>query len=238
VWVSGQRRPLALHWDGSVWQRVSLPPLRGEGALLGVVAVAPDDAWAVGTPYGPTGAFTLHWNGVRWKQVRTPTAELLGDVVRLRRRVVAVGIRAHHGSNVPLVEQWSGGRWQVAYATTNKGTVWAAAAAGSVLWGVGAYSIFRWDARWHASRLPLPAAGYATDVTVGFGGTWVVVADEDPRPRSVLARSTGNGWVRAPALAASLAAIDADRERIWAAGTTGDRNGLALGEPLVGAYSC
>jgi hypothetical protein len=43
--------------------------------LAGVVALAPDDAWAVGTVEGRQGADLIeHWNGVNWSEVQAPAS--------------------------------------------------------------------------------------------------------------------------------------------------------------------
>lgn len=69
-------RPLAAHWDGAAWRFTPIPPRRGNNAsvLADVVAVRPDDAWAIGQiqPVRPDEAiepvfFFLHWDGRSWK---------------------------------------------------------------------------------------------------------------------------------------------------------------------------
>jgi hypothetical protein len=78
VWAVGYRvidggehpefAPLIEHWDGRQWSlNVSLP---GQ-SLYGVKAIAPNDAWAVGTD----GARQIiyHWDGSSWSAVPTPS---------------------------------------------------------------------------------------------------------------------------------------------------------------------
>ncbi|HMA34655.1 MAG TPA: S-layer homology domain-containing protein [Chloroflexia bacterium] len=59
IWATGfsapngqeqNRRPLALHWDGTTWQAVTTPSVPGatDGRLNGLVASAPNQLWAVG----------------------------------------------------------------------------------------------------------------------------------------------------------------------------------------------
>ena len=60
--------PLIEHWDGRQWSlNINIP---GQ-SLHGVKAIAPNDAWAVGTD----GArqIILHWDGSSWGQVPTPS---------------------------------------------------------------------------------------------------------------------------------------------------------------------
>jgi hypothetical protein len=78
VWAVGYRAmedgehvsfaPLIEHWDGRQWSLIMNVP--GQ-SLYGVKAIAPNDAWAVGTD----GArqIILHWDGSSWSQVPTPS---------------------------------------------------------------------------------------------------------------------------------------------------------------------
>ena len=68
--------PFAEHWDGSTWSLVPVPPAnRGNNALTGVVAIAPNDVWSVGAYNTQQAAFTLieHWNGSVWNVISSPT---------------------------------------------------------------------------------------------------------------------------------------------------------------------
>lgn len=78
VWAVGFRQipngehptvaPLVEHWDGRQWSlNVNIPAQ----TLYGVKAIAPNDAWAVGTD----GArqIILHWDGSSWSAVPTPS---------------------------------------------------------------------------------------------------------------------------------------------------------------------
>jgi photosystem II stability/assembly factor-like uncharacterized protein len=60
IWiVGGSGISLAAHFDGTVWQEVSVPDA---GTLRAVVSISPNDAWAA----GENGL--LHWNGAAWSQ--------------------------------------------------------------------------------------------------------------------------------------------------------------------------
>ena len=83
----GFMRPLAAHWDGSVWTRVPVPP-PGDGhavAMTRLTAVSSTDVWAIGResllPATPNGDFLgprsgpdfyrlpgvlYHWDGQAW----------------------------------------------------------------------------------------------------------------------------------------------------------------------------
>jgi hypothetical protein len=63
------RQPVALHWDGTRWTQHPLPvEADDESDLLDVVAVAPDEVWAVG--FEDSSALRLRWDGTSWQ--RTP----------------------------------------------------------------------------------------------------------------------------------------------------------------------
>jgi hypothetical protein len=77
IWVVGYTEPgsvdepIAEHWNGTAWT-VMKPPTQGKGSniLYGVVAPAPNDAWAVGlstakAPPAESATLTLieHWDG-------------------------------------------------------------------------------------------------------------------------------------------------------------------------------
>ncbi|GAA2618524.1 hypothetical protein SMC26_05125 [Actinomadura fulvescens] len=66
VWAVGadDRAGLIMRYDGRAWTRVPCPATRFP--LTGVVAIAPDEAWAVGRDR------VLHWNGRKWKRVKAP----------------------------------------------------------------------------------------------------------------------------------------------------------------------
>jgi hypothetical protein len=63
------RQPFALHWDGTAWTQHPLPvEADGESDLLDVVAIGPDEVWAVGVD--DASALRLRWDGTSWQ--RTP----------------------------------------------------------------------------------------------------------------------------------------------------------------------
>ena len=75
IWAIGNRSgefPVTLHWDGSQWTNVlNSAPSLGYTMLTDVVAVNPDEAWAVG--FDEEGTFTIHWDGSTWSAVLSPT---------------------------------------------------------------------------------------------------------------------------------------------------------------------
>jgi hypothetical protein len=171
VWAVGQEvnvpqtyaRTLIMHWDGQGWERVPSPnvmPSPGGGEvddnLTAVDAIAPDDAWAVGSyereglrMEAPitTAPLALHWNGTAWTVVELPSVaygELTGVVALAADDVWAVGHSAGgpgpDGS--PLVLHWDGAAWRIVdtpvagpgnlagVAATPQGELWAVGTAG------------------------------------------------------------------------------------------------------------
>jgi len=82
VWAVGSlgTQTLVEHWNGHYWSTVPSPSPAGysSSALLGVTAVSPIDAWAVGEAYGgASGNDTLveRWAGTRWSVVPSPSPD-------------------------------------------------------------------------------------------------------------------------------------------------------------------
>jgi hypothetical protein len=78
AWVVGEYytgstwRTLTLHWDGVAWSVIPSPNVgTSRNNLLGVVAVASNDVWAVGG-YEASGGLALHWNGTTWGVAPSP----------------------------------------------------------------------------------------------------------------------------------------------------------------------
>jgi hypothetical protein len=68
VWVFGSTdvagnggKPVAEHWNGHSWSRVSLPAAL-KGSVFAASAASRSDIWAVSEDSG----WVLHWNGARW----------------------------------------------------------------------------------------------------------------------------------------------------------------------------
>jgi N-acetylneuraminic acid mutarotase len=83
VWVVGFYGPggsipyqaFAMHWNGATWTVLSTPTLGSlHNYFSSVVALAPNDVWAVGYTYDgtTTGALAEHWDGCAWSLVATP----------------------------------------------------------------------------------------------------------------------------------------------------------------------
>jgi hypothetical protein len=151
------RRPVIERWNGASWSITTSPlpsgggelrdvvpgPTGNDATLEGVVALAADDVWAVGSVFSIEllwhVPFVVHWDGQAWSSVQVPSptpqgGRLFGVAALSATRVYAVG----QAPGIPsLVLRWNGGGW-ARETTSATGTVWDAAAAGpGTVWGVG-----------------------------------------------------------------------------------------------------
>ena len=116
AWAVGSRAangvfaPLALHWNGSAWQSVSISGPTDFNQLRAVSAVSPTDAWTVGVT-GQWEALIEHWNGSSWVQVPSPVSgwetPLYGVKAFAANDVWAVGEDGARG----LVLHFDGNAW-------------------------------------------------------------------------------------------------------------------------------
>jgi hypothetical protein len=136
-WVSpegdGSNGTLAIHWNGTKWSGVATPANLGEGPnqLNAVVALAPDNAWAVGysTPglAGQSATLTLilHWDGTTWSIVPSPNVgphstsqsnRLLGITANSADDIYAFGsyfAADGSGHQMTLLLHWDGTSWTI-----------------------------------------------------------------------------------------------------------------------------
>jgi hypothetical protein len=136
-WVSpegdGSNGTLAIHWNGTKWSAVATPANLGEGPnqLNAVVALAPDNAWAVGysTPglAGQSATLTLilHWDGTTWSIVPSPNVgphstsqsnRLLGITANSADDIYAFGsyfAADGSGHQMTLLLHWDGTSWTI-----------------------------------------------------------------------------------------------------------------------------
>jgi hypothetical protein len=137
-WVSplttGSNEPLAIHWNGANWVSAATPHV-GQGAneLNAVLALAPNDVWAVGfsTPHAPpqqSATLTLieHFDGKTWKVVPSPNVgpqsvsqsnRLLGLTANSANDIWAFGsffAADGSGHQMTLLLHWDGTSWSLA----------------------------------------------------------------------------------------------------------------------------
>ena len=140
VWAVGFNGPenddsqtLALHYDGTAWQ-VSPTPSIGAGAnqLNGVLALAPNDVWAVGfstsvapPQEAPTENLIEHFDGTSWSIVPSPNVgpnsiyqsnRLFGLVANSSTDIYAFGSYFDadgSGQQGTLLMHWDGTEWTI-----------------------------------------------------------------------------------------------------------------------------
>jgi hypothetical protein len=146
--ASFHEKTLVEHFDGSTWTVVPAPsPGERQNILYGVVAIAGDDAWAVGGFQDGKDLWhplAIHWDGSRWSEVAAAepgaTGNILYAVALSNDGVFATGQQA--GTRFPgkaLVEQYDGA-WQVVPSPADPGGTDIAlgiAASGSLVSVVG-----------------------------------------------------------------------------------------------------
>jgi hypothetical protein len=109
-------RPLIEHWDGASWSVVH-GAFGGQSyydRLQTVVALAPEDVWALGTTERHPEVVAEHWDGSTWTVVPTPPigydSELDAAAAFGPDNVWAVGIQL---ASETLVEHWDGSSWTI-----------------------------------------------------------------------------------------------------------------------------
>jgi hypothetical protein len=137
-WVAplsaGSNEPLAIHWNGTNWVSAVTPHVGGgENELNAVLALAPNDVWAVGfsTPDAPpqqSATLTLieHFDGTSWTVVPSPNVgphsvnqsnRLLGLTANSPTDIWAFGsffAADGSGHQMTLLLHWDGTSWKIA----------------------------------------------------------------------------------------------------------------------------
>lgn len=112
IWAVGISRAdgaLALRWDGTAWQRLSVGPSRSQASLAGVVAPYKSLAWAVGAGASPqppfAGPAVVRFAGgtAAPQDIPVDFGSLRGIAYDPAGRVWAVGTQLPGAYNTPLV---------------------------------------------------------------------------------------------------------------------------------------
>ncbi len=219
--------PLAEHWDGTSWSRVTLPQPTGQQALFhGVDDLGPDDAWAVGTSFsGGVGAtpagLTLieHWDGTAWSIVPSPNP--------------AMGVNG----DSDVLESISG---------TGPDDMWAAGWDNNEETDTIAMLFEHWDGTaWQAATSPTPGGSFqfAFGITaVSSDDVWAVGSDETGQPVTLAAEWNGKVWSITPTpdfnggpdAQNELTGVSATgSDNVWASGFADNVNDKNLADPFV-----
>lgn len=153
-----QSQTLIEHWDGAHWRVVPSPnsPM-AINILNNVVALAPNDVWAVGGTSSASHSDQIlieHWNGVQWSIVNTldTTQQLKGQSQTFSRLLAisatdiwGVGTSGPPaGRSTTLIEHWNGTMWKIV-PSPNPGSISnelraIAAVSANDIWAMGYFS--------------------------------------------------------------------------------------------------
>jgi len=230
VWAVGSSvvgnaasKTLVEHWDGVAWTVIPSPSLDVIGAyaadnrLADVVAIAPNDVWAVGTATTIVAgeALTLHWDGSSWKIIKNPganprfyDANLLGITAVSATEIWAVGEKTTTEEH-NMIERWDGTKWAIvpspAFNTNVDFLYGVSANSATDIWSVGTFTIP------NAEGSPYQNATMHWD-----GATWSIVTAPQLDP-----------WLN---ILADVIAISVND--VWAVGFVGTGTGYETPEAL------
>ena len=210
--TSYQELTLVFHWDGAAWSRTPTPNPGVAGRppkceLHDVHAIAPNDAWAVGSYEGqaPSGGIqelplVLRWDGSVWNRVTLPPQWTQGVS-----GVDGVGgdlWLSHYYARASAVTRWDGSGF-TAFPTPNPTIgfqhvqdvlrisatdAWAVGQTSNLgtPFASGAAFVIRWNGtQWTQQTLPLPGATPQWQFWLGAveadaqGDVWIAVGEED-----------------------------------------------------------
>ncbi|MFJ3445356.1 hypothetical protein ACIPM2_29725 [Streptomyces sp. NPDC086081] len=194
--------PLLLRWDGTSWQRQSLPGAGRQGELLSVAGVSPSSVWAVGRDAAGAPRL-LRFDGRGWSESRPPRGVVPARAVAGGGETWLIGAR--DGAQALL--RRDGGGWQD--LPVPPGSVYGLhILAGDDVWAAGATdagaAVSHWDGReWRQTIVdgfPRAAVGSVLAVSpteVWAGGTAGFVGGPAGRPvPPLLVRFDGQTWSR------------------------------------------
>ncbi len=269
VWAVGSHihrggintRPLILHFDGSRWRRVPPPPGRYlRSSLTGVVTIAPDDVWIVGSrvPRGTVlqAPMAMHWDGTAWSIVRMPNPT--GDRDDVLTSVTATGpddvwAVGQRGELSPLTMHFDGIRWRTVKSPSPPGDarsslngvvalapddVWADGTGGAPNSGISEH----WNGTsWQL--VPMQVEGQFEElagITAEADGTlWAVglVRPDTPEYQTLVQRYDGSAWsiTRSPSLdeGDQLESVTSIASEVWAVGVTAPGPDFQPGATLI-----
>lgn len=139
------------HWDGTAWSMVTgvTPPAATSTDLNGVVALGPNDVWAVGGQVVGGNGETLieHWDGTSWNVAPDATSGTFGDIAGAGPSDLwAVGNYGNPQTHLSqtLTEHWNGTNWTVvpspSVANMSNYLVGVTARDSTDVWAVGSFT--------------------------------------------------------------------------------------------------
>jgi hypothetical protein len=231
IWAVGhaQQRSLTLHNEGAGWSIVPSPNLEFGVRLEDVVALGPEDAWAVGWS-GTAGSFdrtnvAMHWDGEEWSIVPTPQPggafvdQLLAIDAVGPNNIWAVGsYQIDQAFYRSLVLHWDGRTWSLVPNTCDtrdrlSGLTGITVLSSSNVWALGDSTFCHYDgSSWTEVPSPQPRpehyeiAYQLEDLSaVAPDDIWAVGARvtkvfEHPQHQAFAEHWDGQQWVRVVAM--------------------------------------
>lgn len=185
IWTAGERRTLAVHYDGSSWTVTPTPnPGKDSGVSAGlnaIAAIASNDIWAAGDVQvnadGPMDTLVMHWDGATWQIVPSPGVSTVTELgysfseieVVSAKDIWFTGTRGDRTLGA-YTAHWDGKSFGV-YSTPNVANrpaeiVGMSALAPDDIWGVGGATsinsggfVMRWNGAEWASMLLTETSG-------------------------------------------------------------------------------
>jgi hypothetical protein len=182
VWVGGPKKgrvpSTALYrWSGARWRKIPLP---GETQLQDVVALAPDNVWAIGSS-GSVSDDIFHWNGSRWRYYLPDNINFIPQGISASgpRNVWVSGFAYNGRKLVVAAYRWRGRAWRAVRMPhpvfDNGGPNVTAVSPGNVWIGwldnTAAYAL-HWNGRHWRTITAYYLADPTNIVPDGTGGYW------------------------------------------------------------------
>jgi hypothetical protein len=212
--MDGTFREAFVHWNGTTWSWIEGPEPEKEhkNRYTGVVAVAEDDVWAVGSTdarpdrggYASTDPLLAHWDGKEWSRIgdiQVPNnccASLAGIGALSASDIWAVGYVFGEQRGVEtLAMHWNGTVWTASPDRTAGQLRSVATVSSSDVWAVGEVGlnllIRHWDGKeWRTIPAPAGFTSSQSDLysiaASALDDVWAVgyARDETERPRPLL----------------------------------------------------
>jgi hypothetical protein len=252
-------RTLVYHWDGTQWTRIPSPNPDGfYNFLTNVVAIAPDDAWAVGSFGAPEQTLALHWDGQAWTYVPSPSIPGSVTVVQSVHAnstddVWAAGYYwdSQLLRNQYFIMRWDGTQWTTNYAPpgdpgANRTLFDIGGTDPGDMWAVGS-SIMHWDGtQWTETPSPVADSELHGIVALAPNDAWIVGSTGNyltQTEETVVLHWDGAQWSRVSSpnpdpYRSSLSGVTAESPTsVWAVGYTGEGLNGGISRTLIEHYS-
>jgi hypothetical protein len=190
----GRSQPYAIHYNGSVWSIVDVPPVYtgpfdpsrhpNQGSTLSTLSAAgPADIWAIGSALDFVNSnnqirrnLAMHWNGSVWESVADPP--VTGWPVALPGAELWLAGSSSDFMHTAML-RWNGSGWQSVDAPDVGSLRGISALAPNNMWALGNNGLLHWNgSSWVASQggspISLASGGF---VALSDQEMWMVGAD-------------------------------------------------------------